>query len=204
MSERKMKMKSKKGIAFISLGLALIIGAMSLITYNKIEEKRAGENAELVLQELDNKLSNEIPDPDPAYKVENEVPMPTVVIDGYEYVGKIYFPKLKLTLPIISGVGDKRLKKAPCKYFGSVYTDNMILAGHNYITHFGRIDNLRYGDKVVFTDVDGNEFKYKVLGTEIINGNDGYTLEDGDWDLSLFTCTMSGRSRITVRCVREK
>jgi sortase A len=26
-------------------------------------------------------------------------------------------------------------------------------------------------------------------------------MESGDWDLTLFTCTTGGQSRITVRCV---
>ena len=26
-------------------------------------------------------------------------------------------------------------------------------------------------------------------------------MTDGDWDLTLFTCTVGGKSRVTVRCV---
>ena len=195
-------MKNKRGIAFIAVGLALIIGALSLIAYNKHEEKRAGADAEIILGELDEQLKDKTADSDPAYELDDEVQMPVSVIDGYEYIGKIYFPTLDLTLPVISNVGNKRLKKAPCRYSGSVYTDDMIIGGHNYITHFGRINRLRYGDEVVFTDIDKNEFRYSVIGMETINGSDADSLLSGDWDLSLFTCTMSGRSRITVRCAK--
>lgn len=197
-------MKNKSEIAFMAVGLALIIGALSLITYNKHEEKRAGADAEIILSELDEQLKDKLPDSNPAYELDDEVQMPVAVIDGYEYIGKIYFPTLDLTLPVISDVGNKRLKKAPCRYSGSVYTDDMIIGGHNYITHFGRINRLRYGDEVVFTDIDKNEFRYAVIGTETINGSDADSLLSGDWDLSLFTCTMSGRSRITVRCAKIK
>lgn len=197
-------MKNKSEIAFMAVGLALIIGALSLITYNKHEEKRAGADAEIILSELDEQLKDKLPDSNPAYELDDEVQMPVAVIDGYEYIGKIYFPTLDLTLPVISNVGNKRLKKAPCRYSGSVYTDDMIIGGHNYITHFGRINRLRYGDEVVFTDIDKNEFRYAVIGTETINGSDADSLLSGDWDLSLFTCTMSGRSRITVRCAKIK
>ena len=186
----------------MAVGLALIIGALSLIAYNKHEEKRAGADAEIILSELDEQLKDKTADSNPAYELDDEVQMPVAVIDGYEYIGKIYFPTLDLTLPVISNVGNKRLKKAPCRYSGSVYTDDMIIGGHNYITHFGRINRLRYGDEVVFTDIDKNEFRYTVIGTETINGSDADSLLSGDWDLSLFTCTMSGRSRITVRCAK--
>ena len=171
-------MKNKKGIVLIIVGLALIIGALSLTLYNKYDEKRAGAEAQKALQVIENSLKN----------------------DGYEYIGKIYFPTLDLALPVISDVGSKKLKKAPCRYDGSVYTDDMIIAGHNYITHFGRINRLKYGDEVIFTDIDKNEFRYKVIGTEIIDGKNAAALVSGEWDLTLFTCTMSGRSRITVRC----
>ncbi len=195
-------MKSKKGIAFIAVGLALIICAVSLTAYNKYDEKRAGEVAKAVLGELESEYETVEHDDEPAYMVDSEVEMPTVTVDGYEYIGKIYFPSLDLTLPVISATGEKRLKKAPCRYKGSVYADNMIIGGHNYITHFGRIDNLKYGDTVEFSDMDKNVFTYKVIGTEIIGGNDSNALEAGDWDLTLYTCNMSGRSRITVRCVK--
>ena len=26
----------------------------------------------------------------------------------------------------------------------------------------------------------------------------------GDWDLTLFTCTLSGQTRFTVRCIRSE
>ncbi|MDD6021195.1 MAG: sortase [Oscillospiraceae bacterium] len=193
-------MKNKKGIVLIIVGLALIIGALSLTLYNKYDEKRAGAEAQKALQVIENSLKNEQTDSEPAYKIENEIQMPSVNVDGYEYIGKIYFPTLDLALPVISDVGRKKLKKAPCRYDGSVYTDDMIIAGHNYITHFGRINRLKYGDEVIFTDIDKNEFRYKVIGTEIIDGKNAAALVSGEWDLTLFTCTMSGRSRITVRC----
>ena len=56
---------------------------------------------------------------------------------------------------------------------------------------------------MIFTDVDGNIFRYTVADLEQLEGTDVKEMEAGDWDLTLFTCTLGGQYRVTVRCVRE-
>ena len=48
-----------------------------------------------------------------------------------------------------------RLKMAPCRQFGSAATDDLVIAGHNYINHFGSLGMLKAGDSVTFTGTDG-------------------------------------------------
>jgi len=59
-------------------------------------------------------------------------------IDGNNYIGVIDIPCLGLSLPIISDWSYPNLKIAPCRYKGSAYQDNLIIAGHNYQSHFKR------------------------------------------------------------------
>ena len=130
-----------------------------------------------------------------------EMEMPTREIDGQTYIGMVEVPALELSLPVISEWTYPRLKKAPCRYVGSVYSKDMVICGHNYDRHFGRLKDLAVGDEVRFTDMDGNVFFYSVCGTEQLGK---YAVEDmlaGEWDLTLFTCTVGGKSRVTVRCV---
>lgn len=77
---------------------------------------------------------------------------------------------------------------------------NMVIAGHNYSSHFGNLKNLSQGDTVIFTDVDGNRFHYRVIELETLVPDAVDDLTSGGWDLTLFTCTIGGRSRVTVRC----
>lgn len=133
-----------------------------------------------------------------------EMEMPTREIDGQTYIGKVEVPSLELSLPVISEWTYPRLKKAPCRYVGSVYSKDMVICGHNYDRHFGRLKELAVGDEVRFTDMDGNVFIYSVCGTEQLGK---YAVEDmlaGTWDLTLFTCTKGGRMRVTVRCKLER
>ena len=49
--------------------------------------------------------------------------------------------------------------------------------------------------------MDGNRFIYAVSGTEQLPGTAIEEMKSGDWDLTLFTCTIGGAARVTVRCV---
>ena len=44
----------------------------------------------------------------------------------------------------------------------------MIVAAHNYDSHFGRIRKLDSGDRIDFTDVTGTVYHYQVIQTEIL------------------------------------
>ena len=138
----------------------------------------------------------------PAYLADPDMPMPTVEVDGNAYIGTLAVPSLGLSLPVMSDWSYPQLRLAPCRYKGSAYRDDMILAAHNYDSHFGRLGQLQAGDAVTFTDVDGNLFTYAVSQLEELPGTAIEQMDAGDWDLTLFTCTLGGRSRVTVRCTR--
>lgn len=150
---------------------------------SQAEEKHPAETEEIAL-----------------YKLNPQLAMPTIEIGGREYVGVLEIPSLSLTLPIIGSWDYPSLKISPCVYSGTAYLNNMVIAGHNYESHFGGLNKLRYGDSVVFTDFDGNVFSYKVRELETVKGTDIEGMIESGWDLSLFTCTIGGQMRITVRC----
>lgn len=68
-------------------------------------------------------------------------------------------------------------------------------------SHFGKLANLSPGDPVTFTDMEGSTFSYTVMELETLPADAVEEMTSGDWDLTLFTCTLDGQSRITVRCV---
>ena len=48
--------------------------------------------------------------------------------------------------------------------------------------------------------MDGNVFRYEVVELETLMPTAIEEMTSGDWDLTLFTCTIGGGSRVTVRC----
>ena len=191
-------------------GLLLIAAALCLFVYNKREAESAAQTAEQALQEisdvphvLEQPQESEIHSIIPDYISNPTMEMPTVEVDGNFYIGILEIHALELSLPVISEWNDTRLKQAPCRYKGSVYLDNLIIAGHNYKKHFGGLKNLQIGDTITFTDMDEHCFSYTVTALEELDGTAIETMESGDWDLTLFTCTIGGKKRVTVRCKKN-
>lgn len=204
-------MRNKNGLVCMALGLLLLLGAGALTCYNMWDSDRAGESAGEAFQVLRAVISEteELPEGIlPAYQIDPQLEMPVKEIDGNYYVGTISIPALGLELPVLDEWSYPNLKIAPCRYNGSAYLKNMIIAAHNYKRHFGQLVNLNVGDLVEFTDVEGNSFTYSVAAMEQLRPNqtrdmltaNGY----GGYDLTLFTCTIGGRQRFTVRCIQTE
>ena len=130
--------------------------------------------------------------------------MPTINIDGNEYIGVLDIPALGIRLPVMGDWSYPKLRTAPCRYIGSVYDDDLVICGHNYQRHFGGLKNLTAGDTVMFTDEGGNVSSYTVTEVVQLSGTALGEMKAGDWDLTLFTCTVGGQLRVTVRCMRSE
>lgn len=211
-------MRKTFGTILITLGFVLFLGAVVLVAANLREEKRAGELSQAALESLVEVIPTEQPgngwqspeNPDlpfpedqieyPDYVLNPDMEMPEYTIDNVAYVGQLEIPDLELILPVISKTTGKLLQIAPCRYFGTAYRNNLVIGAHNYSYHFGRIGDLSYGSPVYFTDMDGNVFCYQVADIEILQPGDVEELCSGEWPLTLYTCTIGGRTRITVRC----
>ncbi len=209
---------SKRGKICTGIGLLLLAAAFFLTAYNLWSDAKAGASVDTVLEQLTPELEDAeegdvslpaIPSGDsleeaniPDYILNPEMDMPEEEIDGQQYIGVLQIPALSLELPVISEWSYPNLKIAPCRYAGSAYLDNMVVAAHNYYSHFGYLQNLSQGDKVTFTDMDGNAFRYEVIEIETLSPFAVDEMTSGDWDLTLFTCTVGGAARVTVRCER--
>lgn len=204
-------MRRKLGIFFMLLGTALLCGALSLFLLNQQEDAAAGENAAAVLPQLQQQIPEE-----PATENINEQLIPAelvtpeqaemteVIIDGLAYIGYLSIPGQELNLPVLSDWNYEILQKSPCRYTGSTKTDNLVLMAHNYDKHFGRLSKLAVGDSVYFTDMDGILTVYEVVGRDVLAPTAVEEMTSGDFDLTLFTCTYGGQSRVTVYCDRAE
>ena len=186
----------------ILLGTALIMSALFLAAHNRSEDRLAGREATRMTEKGQEKIKNSensISQPDTVLDPE----MPKVKIDGYDYVGYISVPAIQIELPVMAEWDYSRLKKAPCRQFGSSRTDDLVIAAHNYRSHFGRLKELETGDEVVFTDMEGIVNTYTVEKTQVLEPASVELVENSGYDLVLYTCTYGGKSRVCVLCDRE-
>ena len=204
---------SKRGKLCTALGLLLLLAALGLTAYNLWRDAMASMSVDGVLERLTPTLSSrqsELPALSsgealeeafvPDYVLNPEMAMPEENIDGRSYIGVLDIPALGLSFPIISEWSYDALQIAPCRYSGSAYLDNLVIAGHNYRSHFASLPQLQPGDTVTFTDMDGNVFSYAVSSLETPSPYAVSDMTSGDWDLTLFTCTVGGQSRLAIRC----
>ena len=206
--------KITRGNVLMAVGLILVLSAVGLTAYNIWDENRAGNELSHTLSELDSltdlqgtedeilniPMITETPD----YVFNPEIEMPSVTLDRGVYIGVLEVPSLGLRLPVMKEWSYPNLKVSPCRYSGSVYLNNMVVAGHNYRSHFGGLSRVSVGDEIRFIDMDGNLFNYTVEETETVMPTDIEYMITGDWDLTLFTCTYGGRTRFTVRCNAQR
>ena len=204
--------RKQKGLLLITMGLLLIAAALILVSYNLYDGLRAERAASQVVDRLSADFPSEAAPEAPAgsagdqesavipdYVLNPDMEMPVENIDGTDVIGVLRIPALELELPVISEWSYPDLKTAPCRYSGSAYLNNLIICAHNYRSHFGKLKNLCEGDIATFTDMDGNVFTYKMVERETLLPKSIDAMESGDWDLTLFTCTVGGQSRVTIR-----
>lgn len=194
-------MHKRSGILLILVGTVLIVSALSLLLYNRQMDAQAGADAQQVLESMqsimEGPVREETEEPDPS-----STEMPVLYLEGYEYVGYLTIPKLELALPVMAQWDYSRLKLAPCRQFGGAETDDLVIAAHNYRSHFGHLDQLEAGDQVTFTGVDGETYAYEVEKSGILRPDQVEDVQNSGYDLVLYTCTTGGKSRVAVFCDR--
>ena len=210
-------MRSKIGICFMVLGAVLLLGAFGLLFYNAQE----AQEAELFSMEMIQALQDEV------YQIQQEkatevteqqvlentpeellteadLVMTETVIKGHAYIGYLSIPDLELYLPVMSQWNDQKLRISPCRYYGTLKGQDLVLMAHSYASHFGRLSTLSEGAQVLFTDMDGVTWDYEIAAMDILGAYDVEDMTAGEYDLTLFTCTKDRQHRVTVRCNRKE
>lgn len=210
------------GTLMIFIGLILIISAIGLILHNHSESKQAGEASEQAFETILERMTSEtetftyispkkseIEPPETSSassktkEIEEDQSVPVTVINNYYYMGILEIPSLGLQLPIMYEWGYDNLTVSVCRYTGSLYSNDLVICGHNYSSHFGGLSSLGPGSDIYITTLDSEVFHYVVDTIEVIEPTQVESMVNSSYDLSLFTCTLSGQARCTVRCIRD-
>ena len=195
--------KASPGVICVLLGVVLLLAALGLYGYNRWEDAQAGAEAQTVVQDLQEKVVEQTQSAASAPAIDYsslDPELPVVELDGYEYVGTVSIPAIGIDLPVMSEWSYPKLKISPCRQFGSSRTDDLVIAAHNYESHFGKLTSLTAGDSVTFTDMDGIVNEYVVNKVEVLDPHSVEEVEHSGYALVLYTCTYGGKTRVTVFC----
>lgn len=206
----------------MAVGAALILSALVLLLHNRYADARAGREAETLLAGVEAAISSQTAaeqektrprgqetrptgeenGTEPTATEALDPEMPVAMLEGYGYVGYVEIPALGLKLPVMSDWDYTRLEIAPCRQFGSSRTDDLVIAAHNFESHFGRLNEMSVGNTVTFTDMAGIVNTYRAEMIETLSPKDVDAVQNSGYDLVLYTCTRDGQERVAVFCNR--
>ena len=203
-------MKNKRrlvGNILMITGLILLLGAGGLFFFNMLENNTFDEASRSLAEQVKSEMGIEsADDPDSAdielqeIVREQETEIKSRQIGDGMFDGILAIPSIDLEMPVYDTWNEDYLRRSVCRYYGSPYTDDFVIAGHNYRSGFGKLKTLKPGDEVYFTDMSGEISYYVVKQIEVLDGTDIDGMLSGGWALSLYTCTYGGSARLTVRC----
>lgn len=193
------KRRKITGISLFCVGVLLIFCAAALCGFNIYSmEKAEAASAEIAVQLEEMVSDNRIAEGDAS----GSGTPAELAINGNRYIGIVSVPSRGLWLPVRADISYPALRESPCCYSGSVSGGDLVIAAHNYPAHFGTLSRLSNGEYIEFIDGSGYVTKYTVVRIEILEPDEVKRMTDSGYDLTLFTCTPGGGSRVTVRCMK--
>lgn len=138
------------------------------------------------------------------YTTKNGAPYTTVAV--------VEIPKINITYPVIYSedtseqATEDLLKISVVKYWGPEANQpgNFCIVGHNYHNKrfFSKAATLENGDSIYITDTNNKTLEYKVYNNYVVEPNDlkcTSQLTNGATDITLITCTMTGKQRTIIK-----
>ncbi len=110
--------------------------------------------------------------------------MATVEINGTDYVGIIEIPQYNTVCPVSHTWNKDNFKHQPCRYSGSIYSENFVIGGTDKHLNFSKLINI--GEEICFIDMTGAKFTYSVSNISVENDLPAEFTSTEDFDFVLF------------------
>jgi len=127
-------------------------------------------------------------------------------LKGYSVIARIDIDSIDIHLPVLAETSPEALKVSACYYEGEMPGEdgNTVITGHHYSNGsiFGHLDDIKVGDTVLITMLDGSTYTYTVYELDHITPDHPEKLDDTEYarELTLLTCESHGNGRLVVRC----
>ena len=194
------------------LGAVLVLAAAVRLGLHVREAEQAGQAAQEALEAIQQTEAAVVQQPTEETAPETTAPtgpsepesLEIFELEGDDYIGWITAPGYDRELPIMHQIQEDRLKKAPCLEKGSPITDDAVISGHNYRSHFLFLHSIQPGEEIWFTHLNGFRVEYTVTRCDLVDPTDLAAVLKADHDLVLYTCTSDGENRWAVYCDRKE
>ena len=92
------------------------------------------------------------------------------------------------------------MEKSPCRFWGSIYNNDLIIGGKYQEGQFSFCQQLDIDDRINIIDMRGAQYNFTVQKIERSNDVSFETLSEGEYPLSLFVKEKYDGKYIIVRC----
>lgn len=189
-------MKKRVPIALI-LGCCLLICSFCLFAFAQIRIYRALVKAEDVVRKIEELLPKRIGGV--AGSVSDSA-MPVLEMGKEDYIALVEVPGFGVTLPVCSSWDVGKLSGSPCRFWGSVYDNSLVIGGSDQKGQFDFCDRINPGAVITVTALNGEEFKYQVARVDRAKHAKAEWLMEETYDLTLFVRAAYSLEYIAVRC----
>lgn len=190
--------EQKAGVAqkiCIIAGVCLLVIATALLIFWRWNVVSAQQEAAGYVQTL----RTLIPNPRDAVPEERrDNAMSVLSIDGKDFVGIIELPRYGSALPVCADWGNT--SRYPCRFSGSIYNGTMQIGGTTQEGQYDFYRELSVGDRVVFTDMEGNRYTYQVTALRTAEHVDQAALGKEPAALTLFIQNIYSFEYLIVFC----
>lgn len=181
--------------SLVIVGVGLIVIAIVILAVSQWNIHASKQNT----QEYLSTIGKLIPNPQGALPQErSDNAMPTLSIDGADFVGILEFPKYESSLPVCDDWG--KPSKYPCRFSGSIYNRTMQIGATSQNGQYDFYSDISVGDSVSFTDMEGNRYSYTVTDIRYEKSADQTALQRNDAALTLFIKNIYAFEYIIIYC----
>ena len=192
-----MKKHNITSVILTVLGTILVAGAVALAALWYASITSAEEKVLHTLSELQSMMPtpyNTVPD-----DRENKA-MPSVQIDGEDFLAIVEFPTVRASLPVGSSWDKERINSHPCRFSGNVCSRDLIIGGSDNRGQLDFINEINMGDTVRVTDMTGGTYNYKITYVERSKDASRESLTKSDADLVIFARNSYALDYTVVLC----
>ena len=190
-------MNKRKFPVILALGLSLIVLSLAFAAILQIGAYTGYRKSLAVAAKIEDFLPDHVAGTPGMY---SDVTMPSLEIDGTDYVALIEIPSFDVTIPVTNDPNSNNLFTSPSRFCGSTYDHTLVIGGADISHQFAFCDEIEIGALVTVTDMTGAEFTYTVEMVERSKTADVSWLTDPDHDLTLYCRSLYSMDYIAVRC----